>query len=104
MIEIPAISDIASAAVLVGALFVVRYLVAMRRIWMTVGRPRGFVIADYWRATQVLAFGPEFEPDRRHAARQLYVGLAFLALGLVLFAWLLTLEVLGPFFVKGNLA
>ena len=103
MTDVPAISDIASAAVLIGVLFVVRYVVALRRIWINAGRPRDFAFTDYRRAMQADAFGSELEPDRRHAARQLYVGLIFLGLGLVLFAGLLTADVLGPFFVKGRL-
>lgn len=99
--EIPALHDIASASSLVGVLFVIRHLVAMRRIWAVDGWPRA--ARDVWRATRTSAYGPAFEPDRRHAARQLYVGLAFLALGLLLFAGILAQAVLGPVFTQAGL-
>ena len=100
--EIPALCDVASACSLVGVLFIVRHVVAMRRIWAVDGWPRA--VRDVWRASRTGAYGPEFEPDRRHAARQLYVGLIFLAVGLLLFAGILAQAVLGPVFVEAGLA
>lgn len=85
----PAIDSFAEALVLVGLLFALRYFLVMRRIWQRAGRPQGFVFGDYWRATKPGAFGSELEPDRRYAARQLYLALACLVVGLLLAAWLL---------------
>lgn len=89
MFEIPPLDSVATASLFVGLLFVLRYFLAMRRIWLEVGRPRGFVFGDYFRATKPGAYGTELEPNRRYAVRQLYLAAFFLGAALLLFAWLL---------------
>ncbi|MBB4001838.1 MAG: hypothetical protein V7704_16665 [Aurantimonas endophytica] len=89
MLEIPPLDSLAIAFTGVGLLFFLRYFLAMRRIWKVVGYRPSFQFGDFFRATRREAFGPDLEPERRYAARQLVIGSAMLLTGLVLFAWLL---------------
>lgn len=86
--EPPAPADLLAAAFAVGLLFLLRFVLALRRIRHELGANwRGGVEA--WRdATRPMAYGAALEPNRRHAARQLTVGLFCLALALVLAIWL----------------
>ncbi|MCP3055250.1 hypothetical protein [Aurantimonas marianensis] len=89
MSEIPPLDTVATATLAVGALFLLRYFLAMRRIWKIAGHRPSFQFGDYFRAMQRHAFGAALEPERRYAARQLIFGIVFAAAGLLLFAWLL---------------
>lgn len=89
MLEIPPLDSMAIAFTAVGLLFLLRYFLAMRRIWKAVGYRPSFQFGDFFRATRHEAFGPDLEPERRYAARQLMIGSGMLLTGLVLFAWLL---------------
>ncbi|HDZ75361.1 MAG TPA: hypothetical protein ENH55_21860 [Aurantimonas coralicida] len=89
MFEIPPLDTVATATLAVGALFLLRYFLAMRRIWKVTGYRPSFQFGDYFRAMKRDAFGTELEPERRYAARQLVVGVVFIAAGLLLFGWLL---------------
>lgn len=89
MFEIPPLDTIATATLAVGALFLLRYFLAMRRIWKIAGHRPSFQFGDYFRAMKRHAFGAELEPERRYAARQLVFGVVFIAAGLLLFGWLL---------------
>lgn len=86
--EIPAPTDILAAAFAVGILFLVRFALALRRIRMEPGS--GWLPGKQaWRdVTRPLGYGPQLEPNRRHAARQLYLALFFLALAAILAVWL----------------
>ena len=86
MSQLPSSDDILLASVLVGALFLVRFALTLRRL--RAGRASAEPIREAARrATVPLGFGEEAEPDRRHAVRQLTVGLFFLALGILLAVW-----------------
>ena len=89
MIEMPPLTSIAPAATLVGLLFLLRYFFAMRRIWKAAGHRPSFQFGDYFRATKRGAFGEDLEPERRYAARQFWFGAVLLAIGLVVYGWLL---------------
>ena len=104
MPELPPLSDIATALVFVGALFVLRFLLALRRLRTESGAKAGFALSDFVQVRWPDAFGPDHEPERRHAARQLFVGLTFLVLGVGLFGWLLALSLLGLAGPRGGLA
>jgi hypothetical protein len=81
--------SVAYILVVFGVLFAVRYLLAMRRIFQEVGRPAGFVAADYFKPPKPEGFGAAMEPSRRYAARQYYQAAIFLGTGVVLLIWLL---------------
>ena len=89
MIEIPPPDTIAVAALAVGALFLLRYVLVLRRIWNGSSHADSFRFSDFARALTPGAFGEDFEPERRYAKRQLVLGGSFLAIGLVLMASLL---------------
>ena len=89
MLEVPPLDSIAAAAVAVGALFLLRYALVMRRIWKGAGHAPSFQFGDYFRAMKPGAFGEKFEPERRYAKRQLVLGTVLAGIGLLLFAWLL---------------
>lgn len=89
MLEIPPIDSIAVAAIAVGALFLLRYFLVMRRFWKGTGHVPSFQFGDYFRAMKPGAFGEDLEPERRYAKRQLILGALFLVIGLPLLAWLL---------------
>lgn len=86
--DVPAPTDILAAAFAVGILFLARFALALRRIR---GEPdaRWQGGLEAWRdATRPMSYGASQEPNRRHAARQLYLGLFFLALSAIVAAWL----------------
>ncbi|WP_416355444.1 hypothetical protein ACLNGM_14380 [Aureimonas phyllosphaerae] len=86
--ETPAPTDLLAAAFAVGVLFLVRFVLALRRIRLELGA-RWPSEPQAWRgATRPLAFGEAMEPDRRHAMRQLGVGMVCLALAAILALWL----------------
>lgn len=89
MLEIPPLDQIAFAAVAVGALFLLRYVLVIRRIREGLAHVTGFRSYDCFRAMKPGTFGEEYEPERRYAKRQLILGMLLLAVGLVMFAWLL---------------
>ncbi|WP_279479848.1 hypothetical protein [Aureimonas sp. SK2] len=86
--DMPAPTDVLAAAFMVGVLFLVRFALALRRIRSEPGATwQGGVEA--WRdVTRPQSYGAAQEPNRRHAARQLYLGLFFLALSAILGMWL----------------
>ncbi len=86
--EIPAPTDILAAAFMIGLLFLVRCGLALRRIRQELGA-EWTSRAQAWRdVTRPMSYGAALEPDRRHAVRQLAVGLFFLALSAILAVWL----------------
>lgn len=86
--ETPAPTDLLAAAFAVGVLFLVRFVLALRRIRRELGA-RWPSEPQAWRGvTRPLAFGEAMEPDRRHAMRQLVVGMFCLALAAILALWL----------------
>ncbi|MCW7545975.1 MAG: hypothetical protein ABJF67_13750 [Aurantimonas coralicida] len=87
--EIPPPDTLATVGVAVGALFMLRYFLVMRRIWKATGHRASFQFGDYFQVLRAGAFGAELEPERRYAARQLGFGGVFLIAGLLLFGWLL---------------
>ena len=93
-IEFPPLSDIAAAFVFVGALFLLRFILALGRLRGESGQTGPF-LSEIARARSMGGFGDEHEPEPRHALRQIYIGLIFLALGLALFAWLLLAHLFG---------
>lgn len=101
MSEIPPASDIALALVVVGALFLLRFLLAVRRLRAASGQEGVPLLAAARAATRPQAFGADREPERRHAMRQFIAGLVFGLFGLLLSSWLLVASVLGPFFSRG---
>lgn len=97
---IPPAGDIAMAATVVGVLFLVRFLLTLRRIRAAEGRA-STMWADLGLVTRPLAFGRAAEPDRRHAMRQFVVGAVFTACGLSISAWLVVSSVLAPIVQRG---
>lgn len=93
-IEFPPLSDIATGFVFVGALFLLRFILALRRLRGESGQTGPF-LSEMSRARSMGGFGEEHEPERRHAVRQVYIGLIFLTLGLALFARLLLTHLFG---------
>ena len=89
MIEIPPLDQIAIAALAVGALFLLRYFLVMRRIRKRIGYTPSLPFDDAGRSTTSGAFGEHNEPERQYAVRQLVFAGVCLAIGLGLFAWLL---------------
>ena len=88
MFDHPPSGDWALACLVVGALFLVRFLLMVRRIRHAAGRTAtGSVWDDAGRVTTVGAFGREFEPERRHAVRLFVVGALFSVVGLALAGW-----------------
>lgn len=85
--ELPQPTDLVGASLLVGILFLVRFVLGVRRILLDGDPSRPLALQTLRDATQPLAFGREFEPNRRHAVRQFFVGAFFLALGLLLLGW-----------------
>lgn len=101
MPALPPPDQLAMAALVIGILFALRYVLALRRIWGEAGRPKHLRLADWFAARVPDAYGPEMEPNRRYAARQLYTAAAVLLLAAGLFAWLLAANVIGPFVRAG---
>lgn len=95
MIELPPLPDIATAFVFVGALFVLRFVLALHRLRKEAGLAGGFSLADFARVRRPGAFGEDREPERRHAARQLLIGFGFFGFGVGLFAFLLATSLFG---------
>lgn len=93
-IEFPPLSDIATAFVFVGALFLLRFILAVRRLRGDSGQ-RGPFLAAMAQARIMGSFGDEHEPERRHALRQIYIGFVFLVLGFALLFWLLVAHLFG---------
>lgn len=88
MFEPPALSDVFLASALVGLLFLVRFVLTMRRHGTAVA-PAGETLRERLRrAVTPGGFGAEREPERRHASRQLVTGSFFLAVGVILGVWL----------------
>ncbi len=101
--ELPALADLAAAALTVGVLFVARFAFALRRLRMG-GEGPGGTIRNAWGVRTAGYFGDDREPERRHASRQLTIGFAFLAVALALYGWLVSASVLEPFLAQGGLA
>lgn len=97
MSELPSFQDILLASLLVGVLFLLRFALTLRRLRS--GRAAVESVREaVRRSTTPLGYGEDAEPDRRHAVRQLSVGLFFLALGLLLGLWSIASPVLVPLF------
>lgn len=90
MIDIPPLGDTALVLSIVGALFLLRFVLAVRRLRQSSGREgTGSLWDDAGRVTTPAAFGVDLEPERRHAVRQFTLGAALSAVGLALALWLL---------------
>lgn len=90
MFEIPQLGDTALVLSIVGALFLLRFVLAVRRLRQASGRGNvGSLWDDAGRVTTPAAFGPDLEPERRHAVRQFTAGAALSASGLALAVWML---------------
>lgn len=86
--DTPAPTDLLAAAFAVGILFLIRFALSLRRIRGELG-DRWPSEPQAWRGvTRLHAFGEAMEPNRRHAVRQLGVGLFFVALAAILGLWL----------------
>ncbi len=81
-------ADILAASLAVGVLFVVRFALAMRRIRHDVGSAWSGGVEAWRDVARPMAYGAAFEPNRRHALRQLVLGLFFVALSALLGIWL----------------
>lgn len=75
MFELPELPDLTLASALLGALFLLRFALGVRRL--REGSASARFGEDVRRATRPHAFGNEAEPDRRYAVRQLGLGLFF---------------------------
>ena len=95
MIQIPPLHTIGNVSLAVGALFLLRYFLAMRRLWKEAGHRPDFQFGDYFRATKKGAFGMQLEAQRAYAARQLVLGLVLGLLGLGIYAWLFAMALTG---------
>lgn len=90
MFETPQLGDTALVLSIVGALFLLRFVLAVRRLRQASGRSAvGSLWDDAGRVTIPAAFGADLEPERRHAVRQFTMGAALSASGLALAIWLL---------------
>lgn len=86
--ELPALADVAAAALAVGLLFCARFALALRRLRSEAGDTGGSA-RNLWNVREAGRFGADREPERRHALRQGIMGLAFLAAALLVYGWLL---------------
>ncbi|WP_062011472.1 hypothetical protein [Aureimonas sp. AU4] len=100
--ELPALSDVAAASLAVGVLFLARFALALRRLRADSGL-RGGGMRHAWGVRFAGSFGTEHEPERRHAARQLGIGLVFLSIAVALYGWLVSVSVLRPILAEGGL-
>ncbi|KAA0970590.1 hypothetical protein FPY71_08810 [Aureimonas fodinaquatilis] len=99
---IPPAGDIAMAATVVGILFLVRFMLTLRRIRAATGRQtKTTMLADSTLITRPLAFGRDAEPERRHALRQFTVGAVFTACGLLLASWVVISGLVSPLVQRG---
>lgn len=90
MFQVPPLGDAALVLSIVGALFLLRFVLAVRRLRQSSGREgTGSLWEDAGRVTTPAAFGPDLEPERRHAVRQFSMGAVLSAVGLALTLWLL---------------
>ncbi|MEF2072747.1 hypothetical protein [Consotaella aegiceratis] len=84
MFETPSPDSVATLCLVLGLLFLLRCGLVLRRL-MDGGQKHG---RGLWqRITKAGGFGADNEPERRLAARQLYIAVVLLSAGLVLFGW-----------------
>ena len=96
MFDVPPIGDWALVSTVVGAVFLVRYLLMVWRIRKAAGRENtGSVFADAGRVTTREAFGADLEPERRHAVRLFVIGAVFSAVGFALAGWQMVTQMAG---------
>ncbi|MFD2238567.1 hypothetical protein [Aureimonas populi] len=95
--ELPSAPEVALTLLVVGLLFLVRFVLAIRRLEPQGGQP---ILQQCRRVSRPCAFGADLEPERRHALRQLVTGIAVSGAGLAFGGWLLLSSVLGPFFAQ----
>lgn len=93
-IEFPPLSDIATAFVFVGLLFFLRFILAVRRLRGESRQAEPF-LAAMAHVRIAGSFGDEYEPERRHALRQIYIGVVFWVVGFALLFWILMAHLLG---------
>jgi hypothetical protein len=96
MFELPPLDQLALGALVVGLLFCVRLLLAVRRLRAEAEERGGFSFGDLARIRTAGAYGVALEPNRRYALRQFVTACVLLTAAFVLFAWLLLAKVLGP--------
>lgn len=101
--QLPALADVAAAALAVGLLFCLRFALALRRLRAQSGRTGGNV-GNAWGTREATHFGVEREPERRHALRQLSVGSALLVVALLLYGWLVLKPASSAMPMHGSLA
>ncbi|WP_185982790.1 hypothetical protein [Aureimonas mangrovi] len=101
MSELPTVEDLALVAGVLGLLFLMRFALALRRMRVEAGEPVD-ILADARHVRLAGAFGEKREPERRHAARQLLLGLVFAFAGLAIAGGMLVADVLAPFFSRAS--
>lgn len=101
MFEIPPLDQLALGGLVVGVLFVLRLVLAVRRLREEADGRAGFSTEDLKRVRQAGSYGADLEPNRRYALRQLLSAALFLAVGLGLAAWLAVAHFVGPFALRG---
>lgn len=99
--EIPPLDQLALGGLVVGVLFVLRLVLAVRRLREEADGRAGFSAQDLKRVRQAGSYGADLEPNRRYALRQLLSAALFLAVGLVLAAWLAVAHFVGPIGLGG---
>ncbi|KTQ95192.1 hypothetical protein NS226_13550 [Aureimonas ureilytica] len=87
-IKFPPLADIATAFVFVGLLFFLRFILAVRRLRGESRQAEPF-LAAMAHVRIAGSFGDEYEPERRHALRQIYIGVVFWVVGFALLFWIL---------------
>ncbi|KQT53280.1 hypothetical protein ASG43_18850 [Aureimonas sp. Leaf454] len=96
MFELPPLDQLALGALVVGVLFCVRLLLAVRRLRGESEGRGGFSLGDLRRIRTAHSYGASLEPNRRYALRQFVTACVLLAIALLLFVWLLLAGSVGP--------
>ena len=104
MFELPPLDQLALGAVVVGILFALRLVLAVRRLRKEADGRAGFSVADLSRIRRAGAYGADLEPNRRYAVRQFVSASVLFVVGGLLLAWLLVVHVAGPFALGGSSA
>lgn len=101
MFEPPPLDQLALACLVIGLLFGLRLVLAVRRIRGEADGRASFSVEDIRRVREAGSYGAHLEPNRRYALRQLVTSSFLLVAGLLLSAWLLIASVVGPFAARG---
>ncbi|SJZ87121.1 hypothetical protein [Consotaella salsifontis] len=88
MMDLPKPDALATLAFVLAGLFLLRFLLLVRRLDRWQARENGVREGDYRRFLRKGSFGADLEPERTMAVRQLVMAGLFLAAGLSLFLWL----------------